>query len=105
MNLEDRWRRTEIGFDTGDWVLDVVGTPESWAYKDEDELAWSEEVGLVTPEWAERTRAAGLRAAKAIEVAAWPFDLDWDRWLPATDLSVPVLPAHWDVVEEPGTGV
>jgi hypothetical protein len=105
LNLEDPWRRTAIGFDTGDWELDVVGTPQSWTYKDEDELAWSEEVGLVTPAWAERTREAGRRASAAIASGSWPFDADWNRWLPAADLSVPVLPPAWDVVDQRGTGV
>jgi hypothetical protein len=105
VNLEDPWRRSPIGFDTGDWVLDVVGTPESWEYKDEDELQWSEDIGLVDDEWAARTRDAGRRASAALEANAWPFNADWGRWLPPIGVAVPVLPDEWDAVDQPGTGV
>ena len=105
INLEDPWRRTDIGFDSGDWELDIVGTPASWTYKDEDELAWSEQVGLVTPDWAERTRAAGRRASEALESNAWPFSADWNRWLPAPGATLPALPGLWSQVDQPGDGV
>ena len=105
VNLEDPWRRTSIGYDSGDWELDLVGTPDSWVYKDEDELRWSEEIGLVGSEWAMRTREAGRRASKTLEANEWPFNENWDRWLPPIDLPIPVLAADWNVVKEPGTGV
>jgi hypothetical protein len=105
INLEDPWRRTPVGFDSGDWVLDIVGTPTDWAYKDVDELEWSEQVGLVSAEWAERTRAAGRRASEALASNAWPFSADWDRWLPSHAGMLPSVPANWSNVDEPGTGV
>jgi hypothetical protein len=105
VNLEDPWRRGALGFDTGDWLLDIVGTPASWAYKDEDELEWAEEVSLVDSDWAARTREAGRRASTALEENAWPFAADWDRWLPSANLARPALPSVWNVVAEPGTGV
>jgi predicted RNA-binding protein associated with RNAse of E/G family len=105
VNLEDPWRRSALGFDTGDWLLDVVGTPTSWAYKDEDELEWAEDAGLVGSAWSARTREAGKRAAAALKANAWPFDADWNRWLPSVDLATPVLPTDWSVVAAPGTGV
>jgi hypothetical protein len=105
VNLEDPWRRTAIGYDSGDWELDLVGTPESWSYKDEDELEWSEEIGLVTPEWAARTRWAGTAASRALEANAWPFSSDWDSWLPPSDLKIPALPDDWALVDQPGTGI
>jgi hypothetical protein len=105
LNLEDPWRRTVIGFDSGDWELDVVGSSASWTYKDEDELQWSEDVGLVEHAWARRTRAAGARASTALEANEWPFNADWNRWLPRVDLKVPVMPVNWSLVDQVGTGV
>jgi hypothetical protein len=105
LNLEDPWRRTPIGWDSGDWELDVFGTPSSWQYKDEDELQWSEHVGLVDHIWAKRARAAGERASAALESNGWPFSADWNRWLPSADLVILVLPLDWDVVDQVGTGV
>jgi hypothetical protein len=59
LNLEDPWRRSDLGFDSGDWELDIVGTPTAWQQKDEDELEWSEQIGLVIPDWVARARSAG----------------------------------------------
>jgi hypothetical protein len=105
VNLEDPWRRSAVGFDSGDWELDIVGTPTSWSYKDEDELEWSEDVGLVDSAWAARTRQAGRRAAAVLEANAWPFGADWSRWMPPVEGSTSSLSANWSVVDEPGTGV
>jgi hypothetical protein len=105
VNLEDAWRRTAIGFDSGDWILDVVARADgSWHYKDEDELEWAEVTNEVTAQWVARVRAAGVAAIAHIEANAWPFDADWDRWLPPEGADLPVLPGEWDTVDEPGTG-
>lgn len=104
-NLEDPWRRTPIGFDSGDWILDVVARDDgSWRYKDEDELAWAESSGVVSAEWSDRVRKAGAAAVADIEAQEWPFDADWDRWLPSLVAEVPELPSNWAVVDQPGTG-
>jgi hypothetical protein len=105
LNLEDPWRRTRLGFDSGDWVLDVFGVPDAWEYKDGDELEWLESAGHVTTEWAERARAAGRAAGAVLESNAWPFSEDWDRWLPRADAPPPVLPAGWQRVDRPGSGM
>jgi hypothetical protein len=105
LNLEDPWRRTAIGFDSGDWILDVVAHDDgSWRYKDEDELAWAESSGAVSAEWADRARAAAIAAVADVEARAWPFDAEWDRWLPPDVAEVPVLSPDWAVVNRPGTG-
>ncbi|WP_157970605.1 DUF402 domain-containing protein [Nakamurella deserti] len=81
VNLEEPWRRTRLGFDTRDWVLDLVldgdGRPH---WKDADELAWCEAVGTVTAEHAARVRDAGRQALAAAGPGAFPFTADWDRW-------------------------
>lgn len=43
VNLELPWRRSRIGYDTRDLILDVTIAEDrsSWSWKDEDELAWS----------------------------------------------------------------
>jgi hypothetical protein len=105
LNLEDPWRRTPIGFDTGDWVLDVFGVPDNWAYKDVDELEWLEATGQVSPAWAERTRSAGRASAAALDSRAWPFSADWNRWLPDVGRGLPELAANWADVDGPGDGM
>jgi predicted RNA-binding protein associated with RNAse of E/G family len=69
VNLEATWRRTTIGFDTQDLVLDVTVADDlsSWAWKDEDELAWSVSVGKYSPQQAEQIRGEGVRVMQALE--------------------------------------
>jgi hypothetical protein len=105
VNLEDPWRRTAIGFDSGDWILDVVARADGdWHYKDEDELAWAESAGVVDADWVERTRDAGRRAVAWIEAGEWPLHEDWDRWLPDASPELPTLPDDWATVGGGGTG-
>lgn len=93
VNLERPWVRTPIGFDTQDWILDLVvdatGAP---TWKDDDELDWCEQVGTVSAEHAARVRRSGDLATAAIRAGDFPFDTDWDRWpvdpaAPAPDLA------------------
>jgi len=98
VNLEEPWVRTAAGFDTEDWILDVVVADNgaSWSYKDADELVWAEHSGRFSPDQVARIRRAGERAAAAVESGVWPFDADWDRWLPPDGVGVPILQAGWD---------
>jgi hypothetical protein len=99
VNLEAPWRRTPIGFDTEDLVLDVTVAADlsSWAWKDEDELAWSVEIGKYTAAEADTIRAEGRRVIAAVETRAWPFAQDWSSWRPDPNWPVPVLPENWSM--------
>lgn len=59
VHLQEPLRRTSIGFDTMDQILDIVFTPDrtSWHWKDEDEFSQAEAIGLYPAE-----KAAGIRA-------------------------------------------
>ncbi len=105
VNLEDPWRRTSIGFDSGDWVLDVVARGDgSWRYKDDDELEWARVTGEAGADWVERVRGAAALAVERIEGRAWPFSADWDRWLPPERPTLPRLPDEWSRIDAPGSG-
>lgn len=81
VNLEQPWVRTAAGFDSRDWILDLVidgAGVASW--KDDVELDWCEEVGSVTAEHAARVRRSGQQALAAFRAGDFPFDADWDRW-------------------------
>ncbi len=90
VNLEQPWRRTAHGFDTRDWVLDLVldadGAP---TWKDADELAWCEQMGTVTAEHAADVRRAGRQALAAARAGEFPFAADWDRWTVDGTTAVP----------------
>jgi predicted RNA-binding protein associated with RNAse of E/G family len=80
VNLEDPWCRTSVGFNSGDWVLDVVARVDgTWRYKNEDELEWAESMGVVDSAWVARTREAARNAIAAVEAKTWPFNANWDE--------------------------
>lgn len=94
VNLETPWARTSLGFDTRDWVLDLVIAADGVAsWKDDDELDWCEAVGTVTAEHAADVRRAGEQALTAVRTGAFPFGVDWDRWPVDVDAAAPDLAA------------
>ncbi len=97
INLEAPWRRTSIGFDTQDLVLDITVTDDcsSWAWKDEDELAWSINQGRFSKEQAAAIRAEGVRVIAALQTRAWPFQDDWFAWRPNLQWSIPIVTQNW----------
>jgi hypothetical protein len=100
VNLQDPLRRTDIGFDTRDHVLDVLIPPDraSWSWKDEQEMARALALGLFTQAEAERIRWAGERAVEHVLLREPPFDEDWRDWRPDPAWDVPELPASAAVV-------
>jgi predicted RNA-binding protein associated with RNAse of E/G family len=93
INLQSPLRRTDVGFDTREHVLDVLIPPDrsSWAWKDEDELAQAVEEGLFTEDEAARFRAAGERAVEQVLLREPPFDRDWEAWRPDPAWETPEL--------------
>lgn len=102
VNLEAPWRRSAVGFDTWDHTLDLVVAPDlsSWEWKDEDEFAWSQEVGIISPAEAHAVRAEAECAIQAIERRSSPYCDGWERWSPDPSWSpLTEMPANWNVVE------
>ena len=101
VNLQDPLRRTRIGFDTTDHVLDVVVEPDrsAWRWKDEAEMDEALERGLFTSEHVASFRTQGERAARRIMDGDPPFDRDWAAWEPDATWRIPRLPGGWDELE------
>ncbi|HZS87416.1 MAG TPA: DUF402 domain-containing protein [Chloroflexota bacterium] len=102
VNLEAPWRRSVVGFDTWDHALDLVVAPDlsSWEWKDEDEFAWWQGVGIISAAEAKAIRAEAERAIEAIERRAAPYCDGWERWVPDPGWRpLTELPANWDLVE------
>ncbi|MGO4425620.1 DUF402 domain-containing protein, partial [Streptomyces sp. MCAF7] len=55
----------------------------------------AQRVGLMTPQQAERVRAAGRAAVGLIESWGAPFREGWEDWRPDPAWTVPALPADW----------
>jgi hypothetical protein len=94
VNLQAPGRRTPIGLDSLDQVLDVVIQPDgSWRWKDEDELAFAVGLGVFSPD-----EAAQIRREGELVIASLPelLPTGWEDWQPDPDwLPVP-LPPGWD---------
>lgn len=97
VQLEDPLRRTPVGFDTVDHVLDaVVELDGTWRWKDEEALEAAVARGDFTPEQAAGFRAEGERGVARILDREPPFDRDWWSWRPDPAWPLPSLPDGWD---------
>jgi hypothetical protein len=95
VNLERPQRRTKLGFDYEDELLDVWapvgGEPE---LLDEDELDEAVRLGFVSTEQADEIRA---NAERVLAKPPWPTG--WEDWQPEPGWQVPDLPPGWDQLE------
>jgi hypothetical protein len=94
VNLEEPQRRTAVGFDFEDELLDVWvpfgGEPE---LLDEDELDEAVARSFVSAE-----RALTIRAKAERLIAEPPWPTGWEDWRPEPGWQVPDLPPGWVVV-------
>lgn len=96
-NLQAALRRTSVGFDTADYLLDVEIEPDlTWRWKDEDEFALAQELGIFSTEQATAIRAEGERIIANVEARRWPFNAGFETWRPNPSWTVPRIPADWD---------
>jgi len=99
VNMEEPFRRTEIGFDTNDHMLDIVVTPElQWRWKDEDVMEDRVRSGVYPQDFADAVRAEGERVIEAIEERRSPFSDGWERWTPDPTWTAPALLDGWDAL-------
>jgi Protein of unknown function (DUF402) len=97
VNLQRPFRRTPLGFETMDLMLDVtIELDRSWRWKDEDELEVFVERGVFDEALAGRLREEGLEVARRAERNEGPFAEDWSEWRPAASMPPPELPPGWD---------
>jgi Protein of unknown function (DUF402) len=103
INLELPWRRTPVGFDSRDLILDVTISDDlsDWQWKDEAHLAWAVETGLLTGAAAKWIRDQGEQAVQRLQGREFPFDADWSKWAPDGDWPHPGMPDDWDRVWGP----
>lgn len=98
INLERLWRVDGDVFDTEDLTLDlVVDETGRVEFKDEDELAWAEEIGWYGKDAVEMIRTTGQEAYRHFSSGGWPLDATWGAWLPGRHREIPQLPQEWEV--------
>jgi predicted RNA-binding protein associated with RNAse of E/G family len=97
INLQEPLRRTAVGFDYMDQMLDVEVEPDlSWRMKDEAELQEEVDRGLISAAQAGEVRAEARRVIDRIERRAAPFADGWDRWRPDPAWVIPRFTPGWD---------
>lgn len=100
INLQLPWRRTAIGFDSRDLILDIWVDPDRTArWKDEEELAFVLERGRIIGAEAAMAREEGERAMEHVRRREPPFDDSWLGWRPDPTWSTPSLPSGWERLE------
>jgi uncharacterized protein DUF402 len=95
VNFELPYRRTAIGIDTFDLLLDLVVEPDlsGHAWKDEDEYAHARRLGLISDSVHHQVEQARLRVLGLIETGQGPFAGTWAAWRRDPGWPVPALPA------------
>jgi len=74
---------TPTGLETMDHALDVLVERDGiWHWKDEDDFAEAQQLGVFTPSEATAVRAEGERV-----ITARPWPTGWEDWRPGTELS------------------
>lgn len=97
VNLQMPYRRSEIGIDAMDLMLDVVVEPDrTWRWKDDDEFDEIVDRGIFAPTTAARVRGEAEDVIGRIERAEPPFSEPWPSWTPDPSWALPTLPTGRD---------
>jgi hypothetical protein len=107
INLQEPIRRTIIGFDTMDNMLDVVVSPDmaEWKWKDKDEFSEAERVGFYSHEKAREIWANGEKAVNLVTLERQPFYRKWEKWHAKSEWDIPKLSPIWDRMDLSTTGL
>lgn len=103
INLEEPMRRTSLGFDYMDQLLDIIVSADRsfWQWKDEDEIQQAQERGIFTAEQVRELYQRGEYAVQLLQAKQPPFDKDWQNWKPDLSWRTPLnLPQGWEQVLE-----
>jgi protein associated with RNAse G/E len=101
VNLQEPIRRTSIGFDTMDNMLDVVISPDmdTWRWKDDDEFSEAQKIGFYSPEKARDIWSEGERAVQLITKERRDLYKKWEKWQANPEWELPILSPDWQTVK------
>ncbi|MBE1609107.1 DUF402 domain-containing protein [Actinopolymorpha pittospori] len=95
VNFERPYRRTEIGIDTLDLLLDLVIDPDlSFRWKDEDEYRQGRRLGIITDAEHHRVKQARDQVIALFEQRTGPFAEHWQSWRRSAEWPTPTLPTN-----------
>ncbi|MCC7138917.1 MAG: DUF402 domain-containing protein [Planctomycetes bacterium] len=94
VNLQSVLRRSPLGWDMTDWALDIWVEPDgTWQWKDEEDFAAAQCLGVL-----DATEAAAVRAEGERVIAAHPWPTGWEAWRPPADWGPLALPTGWNTL-------
>jgi hypothetical protein len=99
IDLVEPLRRTRIGFDYMDQLLDIMVSADrsTWRWKDEDEVEEAQARGIFTADQVSALYRRGEQALRIIQMNEPPFDSDWENWSPSPAWRVSFdLPQGWE---------
>jgi hypothetical protein len=94
VNFERPGRRTSIGFDSFDLLVDLIVDPESltWQWKDEDEYQHGRRLGLISDATHAQVDEARQAVLALVQARQGPFASEWTDWRPDPGWPLPALP-------------
>ena len=96
VNFQAPLARTRVGFDTADYLLDLVVQPDlSYAWKDQDEFREAREHGLISSGILNAVETAAHRAEQDVLTRSWPYDAGFEGWRPEPGWALPTLGLDW----------
>jgi hypothetical protein len=101
IDLIEPVRRTLLGFDYMDQLLDIIVSPDrsTWYWKDEHEVQEAQARGIFTAKQVRTLYQRGQRALQIMLEKQPPFDRDWEHWKPDPAWRAPFdLPQDWERV-------
>ena len=99
LNFEAPFERTEIGFDTLDYELDIeIASDGTWQFKDVDLLWQRHDEGRFTLLEVRRILELGRAIGDMLDSGNVWWGEDWIDWRPDPRWSVPEIPPAWDQV-------
>ena len=104
VNLQEPIKRTSIGFDTMDNMLDVVISPDmsDWEWKDDDEFAEAQKIGFYSAETAREIWSEGEKAVRLITSERRSLYEEWKKWQANPKWEIPKLSPLWNEVNLTG---
>jgi hypothetical protein len=98
VNLQEPLQRTKMGFDSMDYLLDIVISADQskWHWKDEDEFNEAVSLGVFSTEEARTIREEGERVVELLLAGQSPFSDGWENWQPPAEWKIPPLLDGWD---------
>jgi hypothetical protein len=95
--LPSTLRRTAAGYDTQDFELDIVVSPDgSWRVKDLELIPQRVAEGYISSDVAERVVRAGEELVAELATGQRRWNEQWANWTPPSSWRDPTLPLDWN---------